>query len=292
MTPSASAMTPAEVDLPYRLAWRARTARVGAHRSTLAGSGGMFRDLTSLLDARDPRRIDLRQSLRDPFEQIHVRRFEQTSAITVTMLADVSASMSFVGRARKFTLLQQLAQVVSASAMRTGDSFAFLAADSRIRRELTLQPTRSRSAIASLRQSLHAFTPDASHTTGLLRAASSISTRRGLVFLVTDVLINETELAAIFERLSRHDVIPIALYDSAEIDALPDWGLMELADLETRRRRLVVLRPAYKKAWRDKIEARRATFRATARRFGREPFEATDRIDWDKLGAHLARGGG
>ncbi len=64
-------------DLAYRLAWRSRAVRAGAHRSTHRGTGGLFRDLASLLEHPDPRRIDVRQSLRDPFEAIHVRRFEQ-----------------------------------------------------------------------------------------------------------------------------------------------------------------------------------------------------------------------
>ncbi len=71
--------------------------RAGAHRGTLAGSGGLFRDFVSLLDYPDPRRIDLRVSVRDPFEAIHVRRFEQNSAISVYVLVDVSASMGFGG---------------------------------------------------------------------------------------------------------------------------------------------------------------------------------------------------
>jgi uncharacterized protein (DUF58 family) len=284
-------MTAAAVDIPYRLAWRTRAARAGAHRSSVAGSGGMFRDLTSLLDARDPRRIDLRQSLRDPFENIHVRRFEQTSAIAVTMLVDVSASMAFAGRTRKFALVRELAEVIASSAIRTGDTFKLIGADAQVRTELQQGASRARSAVGRTAEALRTFRPRVAGTAGLVEAATLTGTRRGLVFLVSDFLMPGTELAEILERLSRHDVIPIALYDSAEIDALPDWGLMELADLETGRRRLIVLRPSLKDAWRRRIEARRSDFRNIARRFGREPFEITDTIDWERFGAHLMSGG-
>lgn len=284
-------MTETAIDLPYRLAWRARTARVGAHRSSIAGAGGMFRDLTSLLDTRDPRRIDLRQSLRDPFDAIHVRRFEQSSAIAVSVLADVSASMTFAGRTRKMTMLRDLVQAVATSSARSGDTFALFAADARIRESLTQHATRSRSSIARTVSGLNNFDAHGSGVAGLLAAADRVGNRRGLVFVVSDFLMPSTDLTSLFERLSRHDVVPIALYDSAEIDALPDWGLMELADLETGRRRLVVLRPSLKAAWRRRIEARRSAFRNIARRFGREPFEITDRIHWDRLSAHLMAGG-
>lgn len=283
-------MTSSAVDIAYRLAWRTRSARVGAHRSSVSGTGGMFRDLTSLLDARDPRRIDLRQSLRDPFENIHVRRFEQSSAIAVTMLVDVSRSMAFAGRTRKYALVKELAQVVSSSAVRTGDTFALLAADDSVRSDLHVPPTRRRSAIAQAADVLGAFIPKRTGVGGLVEAASLVGRRRGLVFLVSDFLMPESQLIAIFERLGPHDVVPIALYDSAEIEALPDWGLIELADLETGRRRLVVLRPSLKDAWRRRIEARRSDFRNITRRFGREPFEVTDTIDWERLAAHLVSG--
>jgi len=283
-------MTDTAVDLPYRLAWRTRTSRAGSHRSSLAGSGGMFRDLTSLMAARDPRRIDLRQSLRDPFEAVHVRRFEQTSAITVTVMADVSASMGFAGRSRKQGLLCAFLRVLGGSVVKTGDSFAVLAADERIRPELSLPATRSRAAVTRVADACAAFAARGAGAQGLLDAASLVPSRRGLVFLVSDFLFPEPLLVAVFERLARHDVIPIVLRDSAELEALPDWGLMELADLETGRRRLVVLRPSLKDAWSRRIEARRSALLRIASRFGREPFEVTDRIDWDRLGAQLVTG--
>lgn len=252
----------------------------------------MFRDLTSLLDARDPRRIDLRQSLRDPYENIHVRRFEQTSAIVVTMLVDASASMAFTGRTRKFDLARELAEVIASSAIRTGDTFALLGADAQVRTELWQSPSRARSTVERTAEALRRFKPRGAGTSGLAEAAELTGTRRGLVFLVSDFLMSGAELTGILERLGRHDVIPVALYDSAEIDTLPDWGLMELADLETGRRRLIVLRPSLKAAWRRRIEARRSDFRNIVRRFGREPFEITDTIDWERFGAHLTRGAG
>src|SRR5262245_45957151 len=130
---AASAPQYVTADLAYRLAWRSRAVRAGAHRSTHRGAGGLFRDLASLLEHPDPRRIDVRQSLRDPFEAIHVRRFEQKSAVAVTMLLDVSGSMSFAGRTRKMRLAADLAAVIAASARRTGDTFSLIACDEAVR---------------------------------------------------------------------------------------------------------------------------------------------------------------
>jgi hypothetical protein len=51
------------------------------------------------------------------------------------------------------------------------------------------------------------------------------------------------------------------------------------------------MRPSLKAEWQRRIEARRSFFRSLVSRYGREPFEITDAIRWDRLGAHLAMGG-
>lgn len=281
---------PLPVDLPYRIVWRSRVLRQGAHRSTQSGAGGLFRDFANLLAYRDPRRIDLRQSVRDPFEALHVRRFEEKSQIGVTMLLDVSGSMGFAGSARKMDLAADLAQVFATGVRRAGDTFALYAADDRVREELSVPATRSRAGETDMVAAIRAYRPSRSGAAGLVEAALHIGRRRNLVVVVSDFLLPEAQLEALFEALMGHDVVPIRIASSRESATLPAWGLLELSDLETGRRRLVAMRPALREAWQRRIEARRSFFRALAARYGREPFEITDRIAWERLGAHLAAG--
>lgn len=287
-TPSNTATPP--VDLPYRIVWRSRTLRQGLHRSAQWGSGGLFRDLVSLLEYPDPRRIDLRQSLRDPYEALHVRRFEEKSQIGVTMLIDVSGSMAFEGRAKKMELAAELAEVFATAVRRAGDTFALYAADDEVRDNLGSPPTRSRAGERDMVAALRAFVPSRRGASALVEAARKVGQKRNLVIVVSDFLLPASELEELFETLSGHDVLPIRLVDSRENADLPSWGLMELSDLETGRRRLVAMRPSLKAEWQRRIEARRSFFRSLAARYGREPFEVTDSILWDRLGAHLATG--
>lgn len=290
MTADPATAAPPPVDLPYRIVWRSRALRQGAHRSTQSGAGGLFRNLATLLEYNDPRRIDLRQTLRDPFETLHVRRFEEKSQIGVTMLIDVSGSMAFRGASRKMALAADLAQVFAASVRRAGDTFALYAADETVRDELSVTPTRSRAGETEMVAALRAYVPGQKGASGLIEAALGIGRKRNLVVVVSDFLLPEAELEALFEALTGHDVVPIRIADSRESAKLPPWGLVELADLETGRRRLVAMRPALRAEWQRRIETRRSLFRALAARYGREPFEVTDRIAWDRLGAHLAAG--
>lgn len=278
------------VDLPYRIVWRSRTLRQGIHRSSQWGAGGLFRDLVSLSEYPDPRRIDLRQSVRDPFETLHVRRFEEMSQIGVAMLLDVSGSMGFKGHTRKMALAAELAQVFATAVRRAGDTFALYAADDAVRNELGSPPTRSRVGEEEMVAALRAFVPGARGATALVEAARKVGHKRNMVVLVSDFLLPEAELEALFEALAPHDVVPIRLVDSRESMSLPSWGLVELSDLETGRRRFVAIRPSLKAEWQRRIEARRSFFNSLAARYGRAPFEITDRIRWDRLGAHLATG--
>lgn len=290
MTGAPANAAPPPVDLPYRIVWRSRALRQGAHRSTQSGAGGLFRDLATLMEHRDPRRIDLRQSLRDPFGALHVRRFEEKSQIGVTMLLDVSGSMSFEGASRKMAIAADLAQVFAAASRRAGDTFALYAADEQLKEAFSVPPTRSRAGESEMVAALRVYRPQRKGASGFVEAALKVGRKRNLVVVVSDFLLPEDQLEALFEALTGHDVIPIRISDSRESAALPSWGLLELADLETGRRRLVVMRPALKAEWQRRIEARRSFFRSLAARYGREPFEITDRIAWDRLGAHLATG--
>src|SRR6186713_2204091 len=97
--------------VPYVLRWRPSTVTAGAHLSTRVGSGGDFRQYASLLRYPDPRRIDLRLTLRDPAGEIHVRQYSQRSAVNVIVLVDLSGSMSFAGSGARIGVVADLCAV-------------------------------------------------------------------------------------------------------------------------------------------------------------------------------------
>jgi len=276
-----------QVDVPYRLDWRAVGVRIGAHRGKVEGAGGLFRDHDLLVRSQDPRRIDLRMSLRDPFENLYVKRFEQKTSITVYALVDLSASMGFAGSVDKMGVVADLCGALAASARRIGDSFGLIGCDEAIVPEFLLPATRSRSTEADMVANLRAFVPRGHGAEGLLEGASYLAGRRKLVFVISDFYLPLDLIEAVFEALSAHDVIPIVLRDPRETRDLPRYGLVSLADLETGRQRLYAMRPSLRTAlMREEAEAAKA-LRALAMRYGRPPFQVMGRIDWDRFGAYL-----
>lgn len=280
------------IDVPYRLAWRAASVRIGAHQGKTEGAGGLFKVHDLLIRARDPRRIDLRVSLRDPFGNLYAKRFSQRSAVTVYALVDLSASMGFVGRERKIDVAADLCAALAGSARRIGDNFGLIGANRRIVPSCFWPATASRGAEAEMLINLRSFDPveqgDLGESAeGLVDAAAIIAGRRKLVFLISDFFMPDHTVEAIFEALAEHDVVPIVLRDPRELEDLPRYGLVSFADLETGGKRLYVMRPSLRAALIVGEAERSKSLRHLAMRYGRPPFEIVGKIDWDRFGAYL-----
>ncbi|WP_132252218.1 DUF58 domain-containing protein [Methylobacterium segetis] len=274
-------------DIVYLPRWRARGPRAGAHRARETGGLGSFKDQVSFLRLPDARRIDLRATLRDPFEGVHVRRFEARMAVEVWALVDLSASMRFSGAADRMALVGALCQGLAASATRIGDGFGLIACDAGIREDLSLIATRRRASAAEAAVRIGQARPTGRSAAGLLAAAARIAGRPKLVFLISDFRWPEALLEQVFASLSFHDVVPVLLADSRETEALPEWGLLELEDLEGAGSRLVLMRPALRRRWLAQEGERMARLARLARRNGREPFRLADRFDPEALSRHL-----
>lgn len=273
-------------EIAYRPRGRFAGGYIGAHPSAAAGGTGVFRDAVPFSRCPDARRVDLLATIRDPFGETYVRRFEQRMAVDVYALVDLSGSMRYRGAVSRLTLASQLCVALAYSATRIGDRFGLIGFDDALRRDAFLPATRARgAAIAAARNIAQAPCFDAS-ARGVLDAATALGAQRKLILLISDFRLPAALLDAMFDALAAHDVVPIMLADSQE-DPQIEWGLFEIEDLEDARHRLVVMRPSLQRRWRAAEAARRGALRRLSMRHGREPFIATDRIDAPRLTRHL-----
>ncbi|MBS0252984.1 MAG: VWA domain-containing protein [Proteobacteria bacterium] len=283
-------MNDAARELAYAIPWRTSGVRVGAHKSYLSGSGGLFRDIVPLTVFPDPRRIAVRASLSDPFERLLVRRAEQPSSIDVVVLVDVSPSMAFEGRGNKMAIAADVAEALAIFTERTGDTFALLPFDSKLRHDLVLWKTLSRAAHLDAIDRLRRSRAERKGSEGIADAGAVIAGSRKLVFIVSDFLWSDAETRMAVEALAFHDVVPIELRDSLEIEDLPSWGLLNLRDLESGRHRLVAMRPSLKEQWLTLRNERRDRITRVLDANAREMFTIRDSIDWTRLTAYLLYG--
>lgn len=272
-------------DILYRLRGSAAGPGPGAHRSRDTGGLGVFRDQVPFWRHPDARRIDLRATLRDPFEGVVVRRFEERRALEVWVLLDLSASMRFRGEGDAWALATELCIALAASATRIGDAFGLIGCGAGPDR--VLPASRRRGTADAVARTLSAIRPRGGSADGLLAAASSLAGRRKLVLVISDFRLPEALVTALFERLQGHDVVPVAIEDGALDAGLPAFGLIELEDLEGGGRRRVLMRPSLRARWLAREAERREALRRLALRHGRPPYRLAGRLDRDDLSRHL-----
>jgi hypothetical protein len=275
------------LEFHYRIDGTASGVFPGHHRSRGGDGGHEFRGHAPLHDAPDARRLDLRLSLRDPFGNWIVRRFSLRKSIPVVLVADLSASMAFVGAQRKLDVLADFAQSLALSAWRTGDSFGFIGCDEDWRADLALPQTRRRGAGASLADSLRALEPQGRSARGLRDAHHHLPRRRSLVFLASDFHLPLPELGAILASMAAHDVVPVVLWQPAEFALSAARGLALVREPEGGQRQWLWWRPALRERWANALLARRAALLELFRSQRRSPLFIEGAFDADAVTRHF-----
>lgn len=277
-------------DLPYRLFGRARGFAPGAHRAVGAGLNGAFLRHGSILEMPDARRIDMRASITDPFGNLKVRRFENRARIDVFVVLDLSGSMAFA-RSETEDPIADFCGTVAHAALRSQDRFGMIAAGPEARTDFALRATRRAGLPDEVWRRISHDAGSGRGVAGLLDMLDELPQRRSLVFVVSDFLLPEARIEELLARLWRHDVAPIVVRSSAIEARLPRFGLVETRDLETGRRRTVLMRRSLREAWLGRARERRAALDRLFRRYGRPGFDLVDRFDADGFADHLLSGG-
>jgi uncharacterized protein (DUF58 family) len=270
-------------EFSYHIGWRNRGRHPGRHASTQRGMGMEFIGHTSLLNYPDPRRIDLRQTLRDPMEQVYVRLFNQKSATPVYVICDLSGSMNFGSKTRKIRKAADIAESIARSATRNADPFGFVGFDDVVREDwISTQSFKSHRAI-ELAERLKEYHPLPVSGAGIGDVWRYLPRERSLVFMISDFHMPLEQLESALSNLTRHHIVPVVLWDADEYTNLPEHGITAVTDPESGAKRTLFLRKSY----RDKIiasfEARRAAIYKIFMEFDMPPFYLEGDFDADML---------
>jgi uncharacterized protein (DUF58 family) len=105
----------------YRMPHRVSGQRPGSHRGSSLGAGQEFVTHMNLYDRPDPRRLDLRASVRNLRQEWLVRVSRQRVGVSVQVVVDVSASMDFGARTPKLHVAADFVEALGFSTFRAGD---------------------------------------------------------------------------------------------------------------------------------------------------------------------------
>jgi Mg-chelatase subunit ChlD len=232
----------------YKPRGKFASAVAGSHASTEVGGIGIFRDNAPFMRYPDARRIDIRATLRDPYEGTYVKRFDQRTSLSIYVIVDTSASMGFLGAVRKFDVAIDICNSMAYSSTSIGDRFGIIAGSSESNDTLVIPATRSISLANDAVVKLSKMTPQGEGLGGLISELSNISGRRKVIFIISDFRWRKDEISKIVNITAHNDVIPLVLQDSQELN-LPRWGILSVKDSETNSKRTILMRPEIHARW-------------------------------------------
>jgi uncharacterized protein (DUF58 family) len=210
----------------------------GDYRTARRGHGTDYLDLREYEYGDDVRYIDWNVSAR--MDGVFVREFTEDRELTVWLLLDRSASMTFgpVGRT-KAQLGAEVAATFAQLFVRGGNRVAAILYDNDLQQ--VVPPRQGRDQVLVILRAL--LNPIAGHgavtdLSRLLSLAARTLIRRSLVVIVSDFISEADWGRPLLQLSARHEVVAVRLYDRHEFD-LPDAGLVVVQDPETGEQLLV-----------------------------------------------------
>ena len=231
---------------------------MGLHRSPHRGFSAEFAELRAYQAGDDLRYIDWRMFGRS--DRYYVKQFEEETNLRAHILVDVSESMGWTSDAAtlpsKLWYAKHLAASLALILLRQGDSVGLLAFHDRVVERVQARGGRRQwhELVRRLQALEHTGGTSAE---GALRDVAVRLRRRGLVILLSDLLVapEETKTALKFLRHHGHEVLVFHLIDPGERE-LPAASEARFFDPETGEELLVSvadIRSEYREAVKEAL---------------------------------------
>lgn len=241
----------------YRTPWKSNSTHFGDHRGTERGLGFEYRGNVPLIDYPDARRMDLRQTVRDPYEQVQVKLFNQDNTTPVFAVCDLSSSMQYGGRQRKLDKAMEIAASVAYSAYQSSDVFSLISYNEHVIEDLTLPLSHHVHNAFEVIAQFADYRKMRVGAKGILEVPQYLSQNKGLVFWISDFHMPLTLIEQAFNMMSKHQIVPVVLWDEQEYKKLPRFGFGNMLDPETGHSRTIFFREAVRAQFEAAFAARK-----------------------------------
>lgn len=240
----------------------------GLHRSPFRGFSVEFTEHRAYQPGDEPRYLDWRMLARS--DRLFVKQFEEETNLRAMILLDSSRSMTWRGaedRLTKREYAQRLAAAIGLILLRQRDATGLITFDDAVR-EIVPARVKAGQWRRLVRGIVAAPEGRGTAAEAALRQVTSLLVRRGLVVLLSDLLL-ERELALTALRFLRHrghQVVVFHLLDPAEREL---GGPPEVRFVDPESSASLVVRPReLARAYRDTVRREIAAWRAACRRHG------------------------
>ena len=230
----------------YSISWRSRNNRYGNNLSSKIGNDFEYSGSKNFNDHPDLTRIDIKNSITDPYENIYVKTYNLNNPINLVVLCDISSSM-FVSK-NNDAMMKALSKIIAKSAIDQGDRFGMICFNDSIENNYLLEPGNNFQYINKWIDGI-IFDTNRNSSNGIKKIDKYLPEEKSLVFLISDFHYSVKKIDRILGQLSNHHVIPIFISSEGEIKKMPNYGFRKFTDSELDLEHEVFLRPSVK----DKI---------------------------------------
>lgn len=212
----------------------------GSYHSAFKGRGISFSEVREYQFGDDLRTIDWNVTARH--DKPFVKVYEEERELTMMLLIDVSQS-SFFGTQNEFKnhIIAEISGILAFSAITNNDKVGVIFFSSEV--EKFIPPKKGKTHILRIISEIYDFHPKNTGTNiaEALKYMNNVVKKKCIAFLVSDFL-NSNPAADYLKDLKnsvnivgkKHDLIGLHIYDAREA-ALPDVGLIRIADSETKK---------------------------------------------------------
>jgi uncharacterized protein (DUF58 family) len=190
----------------------------GIHRSSYFGQSVEFLQHREYARGDDLRHVDWKVWAKQ--DRFYVKQFEEDTNVRATLLVDISASMQYgAGPLNKYEYGCTIAGCLAYLLLRQQDAVGCLAFDESIR--VRVPQRTKRSHLNSIVAALAAAQPaEKTDLQTILRGAAETYPRRGLMILISDLLVDRVGLFKGLKLLRQHghDVLVFHVMDDDELD--------------------------------------------------------------------------
>lgn len=240
----------------------------GLHRSPFRGFSVEFIEHRAYQPGDEPRYLDWRMLARS--DRLFVKQFEEETNLRAMILLDASRSMAWRGAEDRLTKLdyaRRLAAAIALILLRQRDATGLITFDDAVR-EIVPARVKAGQWRRLVRGIVAAPEGQGTAAEAALRQVTSLLVRRGLVVLVSDLLLDrELVLTALrYLRHRGHQVVVFHLLDPAEREL---GGPPEVRFKDPESSASLVVRPReLARAYRDTVRREIGAWRTACRRHG------------------------
>ena len=251
----------------YKTPWKSSGFHFGEHRGMQRGLGFEFRNNVSLMDFPDARRINLHQTILDPYEQVQVKLFDQNNTIPVYAVCDLSSSMQFKGVSRKLDQLIEVSHSIAYSAYEAGDAFSLISYNESVIEDLSLSLSHHLQQAYSVIEKLNRYSTMQLNANGIFDVPQYLGNASGLVFWISDFHMTMVLIEQTLSAVSHHQIVPVVIWDDQEYKKLPKFGFGNMIDPESGDSRTVFFRPSIRKKFEQAFSERKTCLDSTFSNF-------------------------